>query len=83
MFQLQLPHQTLNCFVVYQSARVAKSCGDSPVAVATLVVLKNGIDLSFEQAMLVCHLQRFLLVVKGAARQAGRLKQTFQGVMLP
>jgi hypothetical protein len=39
--------------------------------------------LSFDGSMLVAHLQRLLLVVEGASRQAGNFQQARKRVQLP
>lgn len=59
-------------------ARIVQLCGDTPIAVAPLMVLVNGSDLGLQRGVLVAPLLELGVIVKRAAREPGDLEQDRQ-----
>jgi hypothetical protein len=64
-------------------SRLPNGCGDTPVAVTTLVTGENGSDRVLELLMLIARLPRLELIVERATRQPGERKQARKRVLLP
>ena len=81
--QTERAHQALNSLVVDLLAQLPNRRGDASIAVSPFVAGEDGADLLLQRLMLVAGLRCLLLVVEGAARQAGQLEQAGQREVLP